>query len=49
MPDLTSGEAFVVIFIVVAVVSTPYWSRLGGAIAVALAGKKSPGPTPPRL
>jgi hypothetical protein len=41
---LTFGEAFVVGFIVVAVVGTPYWPRIGGAIAVALAGKKPPAP-----
>jgi hypothetical protein len=45
---LTFGEAFVVGFIVVAVVGAPWWPRLGGAIAVALAGKKDPGTSPPR-
>ena len=39
MLGLTNGELFVVVFIVVAVVSAPWWPRLGGAIAVALAGK----------
>jgi hypothetical protein len=39
MLGLTNGELFVVVFIVVSVVSAPWWPRLGGAIAVALAGK----------
>jgi len=41
MLGLTNGELFVVVFIVVAVVSAPYWPRAGGAIAVALAGRRS--------
>jgi hypothetical protein len=46
MFGLTGGELFVVVFIVVAVVSAPWWPRAGGAIAVALVGraKKSPRP-----
>ena len=40
MFGLTHGELFVVTFIVVAVVSAPWWPRLGGAIAVALAAKQ---------
>jgi hypothetical protein len=39
MLGLTNGELFVVAFIVVAVVSAPWWPRAGGAIAAALAGK----------
>jgi hypothetical protein len=39
MLGLTNGELFVVVFIVVAVVSAPWWQRAGGAIAVALTGK----------
>jgi hypothetical protein len=39
MLGLTNGELFVVVFIVVAVVSAPYWQKAGGAIAVALAGR----------
>ncbi len=40
---LTAGEAFIVVFIVVAVVSAPYWPRLGAAIAVAIVGKNADG------
>jgi len=36
MLGLTFGELFVVVFIVVTVVSAPFWPRAGGAIAVAL-------------
>lgn len=43
MLGLTNGELFVVVFIVVSVVSAPWWPRLGGAIAVALAGKSRAG------
>lgn len=39
---LTSGELFIVVFIVIAVVSAPYWPKLGGAIAVAIVGKNEP-------
>lgn len=42
MLGLTNGESFVVVFIVVAVVSAPWWPRVGAAIAVALTfGKRS--------
>ncbi|HVU00592.1 MAG TPA: hypothetical protein VHE30_02530 [Polyangiaceae bacterium] len=43
---LTFGEAFIVVFIVVAVVSAPYWPRMGAAIAVAIVGKNAPRETP---
>jgi hypothetical protein len=39
MLGLTNGELFVVIFIVVAVVSAPWWPRAGGAIAGILSGE----------
>jgi hypothetical protein len=39
---MTFGEFFVVAFIVVAVVSAPWWPRLGGAIAIVVAGKRPP-------
>jgi len=32
MLGLTNGELFVVVFIVVAVVSAPWWPRLGEAV-----------------
>jgi hypothetical protein len=35
---LTSGELFIVVFVTVAVVSAPWWLRLGEMIAAALAG-----------
>jgi hypothetical protein len=38
MPALTHGELFMVVFIVVLVVSAPWWPRVGGAIFVRLAG-----------
>ncbi|HEX4340345.1 MAG TPA: hypothetical protein VH062_30765 [Polyangiaceae bacterium] len=41
MLGLTNGELFVVVFIVVSVVSAPYWSRAGGAIAVALSDRRA--------
>jgi hypothetical protein len=37
MLGLTSGEMFVVAFIVIAVVTAPFWPRLGEAIAGMLA------------
>jgi hypothetical protein len=42
MLGMTGGELFVVVFIVVAVVSAPWWPRLGGVIAIVLAGKRPP-------
>jgi hypothetical protein len=36
--DLTGGELFVIGFVVIAVVSAPWWPRLGAAIATRLAG-----------
>jgi hypothetical protein len=44
MFGLTSGELFVVLFILVAVVSAPLWPRVGERIAVALAGGKQDPP-----
>jgi hypothetical protein len=35
---LTGGELFVIGFVVIAVVSAPWWPRLGAAIAARLAG-----------
>jgi hypothetical protein len=42
MFGLTGGEIFVVVFIVCAVVSAPYWPRVGEMIALALVRKKEP-------
>lgn len=39
MMDLTFGEFFVVTFIFLAVVSAPYWPRLGERVFVAFSGK----------
>src|SRR5436190_623956 len=39
MFGLHFGEIFVLVFIVVAVVSAPFWPRAGAAIAVAILGK----------
>ncbi len=39
MLGLTGGELFLVIFVTVAVVSAPWWPRLGAAIGELLAGK----------
>lgn len=39
---LTNGELFVVGFIVVAVVSAPWWPRLGEFVATAITGKGRP-------
>jgi hypothetical protein len=35
---LTSGELFVVLFILIAVVSAPLWPRLGAAVYLKLSG-----------
>jgi hypothetical protein len=43
MLGLTNGELFVAAFIVVAVVSAPNWPKAGGAIAVALFGRRAKG------
>jgi hypothetical protein len=40
MFDLTAGELFVVVFITVAVVSAPWWLRLGELVALMLAGHR---------
>jgi hypothetical protein len=40
MFNLTSGELFVVVFITVAVVSAPWWLRLGELVALLLAGHR---------
>jgi hypothetical protein len=37
---LSSGELFVVLFILIAVVSAPYWPRAGERIAAALSRDK---------
>jgi hypothetical protein len=39
MFDLNSGELFVVLFILIAVVSAPLWPALGEWIALRLAGR----------
>lgn len=44
MLGLTPGEAFVVGFVVIAVVSAAWWPRTGAAIGAALSGKR---PEPP--
>jgi hypothetical protein len=38
MFGLTSGELFIVLFILVAVVSAPLWPRLGAAVYLKLFG-----------
>jgi hypothetical protein len=38
MFGITGGELLVVVFVVVAVVSAPWWPRLGAAIALRLSG-----------
>jgi hypothetical protein len=38
MLGLTSGELFVVVFLTLAVVSAPWWPRLGEAIADLVSG-----------
>jgi hypothetical protein len=43
MLGLTDGELLIVVFITVAVVSAPWWPRLGAALATALVGRKSDG------
>lgn len=40
---LTSGELFVIGFVTLAVVSAPWWPRLGAAIALRLAGEEERG------
>ena len=40
---LTNGELFVIGFVTLAVVSAPWWPRLGAAIAVKLAGAEERG------
>jgi hypothetical protein len=55
VPDLTAGELFIVVFIVVAVVTARWWPRIGQAVAERLCGggekppgRDEPGPgTPP--
>ena len=42
MLGLTNGELFVVVFIVVAVVSAPWWPRTGAALAVSLTRHRKP-------
>jgi hypothetical protein len=42
MLGLTNGEIFVVVFIVVAVVSAPWWARLGEAIFTGFASRRGP-------
>ena len=42
MLGLTNGELFVVVFLVVAVVSAPWWPRTGEAVAVALSRHRKP-------
>jgi hypothetical protein len=44
---LTGGELFVVAFIVVAVVSAPWWPKLGEFVLTTLLGKGKP-PERPR-
>jgi hypothetical protein len=44
---LTSGELFVIIFILVMVVSAPWWPALGEAIAMRIAGESKDGPDEP--
>ncbi len=39
MLGLTSGELFVIVFILVMVVSAPWWPALGEAIAMRIAGE----------
>ncbi len=39
-PHLTPGEAFVVGFVVVAVLTAGWWPRLGAAAGAALSGKR---------
>ncbi len=39
MFDLTSGELFVVLFILIAVVSAPWWARAGAFVGRLFAGK----------
>ena len=39
MFDLNSGEWFVVLFILVAIVSAPLWSAMGEWIAVRIGGR----------
>jgi hypothetical protein len=38
--DLTGGELFVVVFITIAVISAPWWPRLGELVAEQLAGTR---------
>jgi Sec-independent protein translocase protein TatA len=42
MFGMTPGELFVVTFIVVMVVSAPWWPRIGEAVALGLRRKKDP-------
>ncbi len=46
MLGLTSGELFVILFILVMVVSAPWWPALGEAIAVRIAGGDKGDPPP---
>jgi len=39
MFGITGGELLVVAFVVIAVLSAPWWPRLGAAIALRLAGE----------
>jgi hypothetical protein len=40
MLDLTPGEAFIVVFVTLAVVSARFWPRLGARLAERLSGAK---------
>ena len=43
---LTNGELFVILFILVMVVSAPWWPALGETIAVRIAGGDKEKPPP---
>ena len=47
MLGLTSGELFVIVFILVMVVSAPWWPALGEAIAMRIAGEGKDKAEPP--
>ena len=42
MFDLNSGELFVVLFILIAIVSAPLWPALGEWIATRFVGRENP-------
>ena len=46
MLGLTNGELFVIIFILVMVVSAPWWPALGEAIALRITGGEKNEPPP---